>query len=182
MAILDIRAGHGSGKSWIVHQLLSQFANEPLLDTTGKHLGYLIIEPECAIIGKYENVCGGCDQLGSPDEVDRRIRLLCSAYRNVLFEGMFVAHTYGRYTKLATDLRLFDYRFLFLETPLAVCISRVKKRRRERGDDRPFDPVNVILEWHKRPRVQAKMIADGHKVFVVPWEDPLPMIISMLGE
>ena len=167
MAIFDLRGTHGSGKSFVVHQLL-KMGNVPLVQY-GTQLGHYIPKLGCAVLGKYHNRCGGCDGINKAEEVVRRVRVLSQRYRNVLLEGILVSHTFARYSALASEIS--DYSFLFLDTPLDLCISRVKQRRAERGDTRPFDPKNVIKDHHNIwDTVRGKMVEAGHSVHVIHWK------------
>ena len=175
--ILNIRGTHGSGKSWVVHQLLEMGHAPILLDNAV--LGYHIPRLGLAIVGRYSNVCGGCDGIKSADEVVARVQQFSQEYKHVVFEGILVSHTFGRYSQL--DAELPDFWFLFLNTPLATCISRVKARRLAKGNHKPLNPTNVIKDWHNVWKgVRAKCEEAGHNVKVLDWRDPMPTILEML--
>lgn len=159
--ILDIRGTHGSGKSHIVHTILQTHKHQAIL-VDGEHLGYYVPEWDACILGRYNNICGGCDGIKTANEVVRRVIAFSRVATNVILEGILVAHTFGRYSKLATYIERrthHQYCFAFLDTPLETCIARVQKRRAERGNTKPFDPRNVISDhariW-ERLRLQAK--------------------------
>jgi len=179
MTVIDIRGTHGSGKSWCMHQLLDQYEHQPITEE-GKHIGYTLPDLEAALVGKYATVTGGCDGVGTADEVVRRVRLFASQYRYVLLEGILVSHSFKRYHELALEVG--DYRWLFMSTPLRNCIARVRARRRARGNLKPLSPHNVIKDhvsvW---TNIQRKARDAGHRVVVVPWRDPLPTVLHELG-
>lgn len=178
MAVFDIRGTHGSGKSYLVHTLLKKYRSEPIIQKK-KHIGYFIPDLDCGVIGRYSTACGGCDGVGKQDEVVRRIRLFSRRYRHVVLEGILVSHTFKRYAKIAK--RAEDYRFLFLDTPLKVCISRVRKRRLAKGNKKELDPKNVIKDHHNIwDSVRNKCIAAGCCVKILDWRDPFPDFIEML--
>jgi hypothetical protein len=181
MPIFDIRGTHGSGKSWIVWQLLSRPGVIPIAEGT-THLGYYVPDLKMAVVGKYASPCGGCDQVGSADEIVRRIKLFASKYKRVVLEGILVSHTFSRYSRLALELGNDDYHFLFLDTPLASCIARVRSRRKERGDKRPFNPHNVIHD-HKQiwTNTRKRCIVAGHSVIEIDWLDPLPQVLNLIS-
>lgn len=185
--IIDIRGTHGSGKSWVMHQLLKKFDHEAI---TGycEHkqkemtLGYYLPEPDAAIIGRYSNQCGGCDGVGSAGEVCRRVRMFSKQYERVLLEGILVAHTFKRYSELAEEIEEDPtqvYKFLFLDTPLEVCIERVKARRIERGNTKEFDPKNVIHDYRSIwERTRKKMQDSEHYVVEVPYKKSLQTVLK----
>jgi predicted ABC-type ATPase len=188
MAILDIRGTHGSGKSFIVHSLIKRYGVDEIRDyededarIRGRLLGYRLKGPDVAIVGKYENICGGCDQVSSADEIVRRVKLMAEQHYHVILEGILVSHTFKRYSELAREMG--DYRFLFLDTPLQTCIDRVKARRRGRGKDGPFDPKNVIKDWHGVwERVRTKCIHAGHMVIELDHRHPMDYILQVIHE
>jgi len=180
VTILNIRGTHGSGKSHIVHTLLKEDHHE-ILSNSGRILGYSIPKYDLGVVGRYSNVCGGCDGIKTADMVCDRVRDFANEYRNVVFEGILVSHTFGRYRDLALERAADDFRFLFLNTPLAMCISRVKGRRAERGKTGPFDPKNVIKDWHTIwKKVQKKCRQDRLQVEVLNWKDPMPQVLALL--
>ncbi len=178
MAVLDVRGTHGSGKSWVMHQLLKRYRHTPILEGS-QHLGYHLLQRGAALLGKYATDCGGCDGIESADEVCRRVRLFAGQYRVVLLEGILVSHTFKRYSELAKELG--DYRFLFLNTPLNECIGRVEERRLKKGNLKPLNPNNVIKDYASVfTRVRTEATAAGHYVRVVDWQDPLPAVLEEL--
>jgi hypothetical protein len=189
MPVLDIRGTHGSGKSWLVRQLLDRFHGQDLFEDgdgpPARPIGYLLPDLGTAVLGRYTHACGGCDTIGRADEVCRRIRLLASAHRHVAFEGILVSHTFQRYNALALEMeaRWQPYYFCFLDTPLEVCIERVQARRKARGADGPFNPkAHVGKDWQAVwNRVRGQCLEAGRRVLVLPWQDPLPPVLEILN-
>lgn len=180
MTILDVRGTHGSGKSWVAHQLINQYGATEIVEN-GVVTGLYCASLELAIVGKYGRVCGGCDGINFPDEVCRRVREFSSTYRHTMLEGILVAHTHKRYSALATELADRDYWFVFLNTPLRNCIARVRARRVIAGKPPAFNTANLERDhkciWERMPK---KMAADGHKTVVADYRDPLPTILKLL--
>jgi thymidylate kinase len=182
--IIDIRGTHGSGKSWVVHQLLNRFKGIPVPDH-GKIIGYELPAVDGMVVGKYDSTCGGCDGIKTPEEVEDRVSTFRQFYTHVILEGILVSHTYERYHKLAESFKLLsgkdDYYFCFLDTPLELCIARVKARRFVQGNEKEFNPKNLIKDydviWN---RVQKKCRDAGHNVVVLNHKDPIPQLLEML--
>lgn len=182
MAVFDVRGTHGSGKSWLVHQLLKMHRHDDI-SQGGVQLGYYLPSLGLSVVGTYSNTCGGCDGIKEVNEVVRRVRLFAQTSRHVLLEGILVAHTFKRYSDLATEMSEYGYKFLFLNTPLNTCIARVVARRRRRGDQRPFNPNNLTRDWHCIwHRVRNKCLRAGHEVFVLQYTDPLPRLLELLRQ
>ena len=187
--ILDIRGTHGSGKSYVAHQLLQYGAEEIVGYNEYKKketiLGYHVPALRLAIVGKYATQCGGCDGVGNSDEVVRRVRLFSANYRHVLLEGILVAHTFDRYHRLAYELTNavpgHDYRFCFLDTPLETCIKRVQSRRDAKGVTKELNPKNITKDHHNIwTVVRGKMVAAGHNVHILNHLDPMPQVLEIL--
>lgn len=195
--IFDIRGTHGSGKSTCVHTLLAE-AKELGLDikhhmedhvtpsgrTTPKLRAYKFERygKPFVVLGPYKSQCGGCDALPSADTVTRLVRELHDPEGVLILEGIIVSHTFSRYHELATEIGK-DYNFLFLNTPLDVCIERVLRRREESGKSNDgFDPKNIIKDhgniW---TRVREKMTAEGHNVFVLDHTRSTEQFLEMIG-
>ena len=186
--ILDIRGTHGSGKSYIAHQLLSYGCEEIVGYNEYKKketiLGYSVPSLDLAVVGKYETQCGGCDGVGSSDEVCRRVRLFASIYKHTVLEGILVSHTFDRYNRLAQEMKEagHTYLFAFLDTPLEVCIERVKARRKAKGNDKELNPNNIIRDHHNiYTVVRGKMIKAGRTVTDIFYHDPMTQVLELLN-
>lgn len=178
--IIDVRGTHGSGKSFVVHELLRKNKAEDYFeDPEDKPIGHFLPEIDAGIVGRYDRTCGGCDGVSPVAEIVRRIRLMHDECTHVIFEGILVAHTFQRYHELAQELG--DYHFCFLNTPLKKCISRVKARRRAKGNDKPLDPKNIIKDWNCIwGTVRIKMRDAGHNVHVIDWKDPVSQVEKLI--
>jgi hypothetical protein len=189
--ILDIRGTHGSGKSYIPHQILKEHASASIylvspeewswepVNGTEKPIAQYVPEFDLAILGSYDRTCGGCDGISPVAEIVRRLEWCHDHFTNVMLEGILVAHTHKRYSELAG--RLHDYRFFFLNTPLKTCIARVRKRRKERGNTKPLDPKNIIKDWNCIwKRMPDKMRKDGRSVTILNWKTAYEEILETL--
>ncbi len=181
-SIIDIRGTHGSGKSWIVHQLLKEHGRTSVRED-GAHLGCRLGRLNAVVLGNYGSTCGGCDQIDRADEVVRRVRLFASRYRYVILEGILVAHTFKRYNDLAEELEQegHNYHFCFLDTPLETCIDRVLARRKERGQTKEFNPKHLKADYRTIwTNVRRHCTEAGRSVIVLPHEDPYTPILQLL--
>lgn len=178
MAIIDIRGGHGSGKSWIVHQLIKRYGGEEIVES-GRTIGHYLPSFDAGIVGRYATTCGGADQVGSADKVVALIRRFSLGYTHVIVESVLVSHTFKRYAELANELG--DYHFCFLDTPEEKCIARVLARRKARSNYKPFNPRNVIKEHRSSWELTKKSLKDdGQSVIILNYRNPLPRIKSLL--
>lgn len=183
MPVWDIRGTHGSGKSYIIHQLFNRYGNVALHEQ-GKHIAHLAIDIDAAIVGPYRSWAGGCDHVQDPHEIIRRIELLNDRYTHVIFEGMVTSHVSGKYILLARRLGIQSYTFCFLNTPRHTCIARVRKRRIDTG--RAYrGPVKVhhILTDYDRTHHRLPTVLRGHgmRVLRLDYTDPVGQLVREMG-
>lgn len=204
--VIDLRGTHGSAKSTFMRSILKMERWEPIVGEgraskggplKERHLGFHCDKWDAAILGNYnlENTSGGCDNIQDPDEVCRRLRVFTSTYRLVFLEGVLVSHTFQRYNDLAVELEGGDdallgagpglqYRFYFLDTPLDVCIERVRLRNAASvsANVKPFRDINVRKDYHNIwNTVRAKCREAGRRVYEVDHRDPLRQILTDLS-
>lgn len=168
--ILDIRGGHGAGKTWIINRLTELYGREEL-GPTG-----------CWLIPKIDAVVCRTDRGSSPSEIEAKIGVGIQ-HRRLLIEGTISSHTRGRYVEMAESGR-YNYRFLFLDTPSDKCIERVMSRRtgtKNRFTDKPFNPKNIEQEYNKSRQIREWLIEKGFTIIDVPFADPMPVILRELN-
>lgn len=160
--IINIRGTSGSGKSYVVRQIMERFGpaevRRPILgeSRSTKPLGYYLPNVNLFVPGSYENTCGGCDTIDTMDEVGARVKAAYDSGYHVLFEGVMVSSVLGRWIEMSIGK---DWRWVFLDTPLDECLKRIEERRKARGDDRPVNPVRT-QEKHKRNMHDLKVLRE----------------------
>jgi len=183
MTIINIRGTSGCGKSTVVRALMGDNA-EPLPNEKGRVENYRIPgvdgKPDTYIIGRYETACGGCDGVKTQNEICNRVRHF-SKLGNVVFEGLLISHLHSRYRDLARELGEEDFVFLFLDTPLEVCLDRVRARREARGNMKPLNPKNTTDKWNDMRRVSQKLIDDKLRVEWIDYTSPFWRARELLG-
>lgn len=178
MSVHDIRGTHGSGKSWLVHEILRQHTHKEIIGDDARLLGYHLPLLDVAVVGRYATACGGCDGISKADEVCRRVRLFATQYKHVILEGILVAHTFQRYSNLATELKDYGYTFYFLDTPLEKCIERVAARRAAKGQKPLASTKNIEHDYNQIwVNTRRKMKEAGHTVIELNHENPLKMVL-----
>jgi hypothetical protein len=184
--IFDLRGTHGSGKSYIVHQLLKLFGNRMILDDKSQLIGHHCYGLDLAVIGPYTKVCGGCDAVKTQDAVEEILRsFIALQYPNILLEGSLVGHTYERYANLATELKGqgVEYKFLFLNTPLEECVRRVLERRKRHRNRKNFLPDNVKRDhFTTQTRLPKRFKDAGYDVTTVDWGVAVNQVAGLIME
>jgi len=163
--VINIRGTSGSGKSYIVRQLLEACGmgvSSYEVKHHGKTLATGVVLPSGVpmfAIGSYVNVCGGCDTITNQDWICSTVRYF-SQFGHVVFEGLIVSHLWTRYRELTREINGFglQYKWLFLDTPLEACIENVLKRREERGTKSEFNTQNTEDKWYAIQKVRQRAI------------------------
>ena len=184
-AILRIAGTFGSGKTTAARQFMEYPTTE--LQRSGKIQGYTVdanaaaITQPIYIIGKYDNVCGGTDAIKTQADVAERI-LLAHPYGHVVYEGALVSASglAGAVTQAVHPTACDVY--AFLDTPLETCIERVKQRRKAAGNDKEFDPVNLVDKFKSVVNCYKNLKAAGFDVRLIDHTDPHPQLIGILQE
>jgi hypothetical protein len=141
----------------------------PIIDSKNKiecyELDLGILKQPLFILGPYNAKCGGLD--GIPD-VNDHIRLLhrCASYGHVFYEGLLGSEYYGRIGK-ESEQYAGDHVFAFLDTPIELCVSRVKQRRLDRGVTKPLDETNTRGRVKKIERLKYRLDHEFNRRTVV---------------
>lgn len=180
--IINLRGTSGSGKSTAVRYVMAGGSvSEVRADPVDKHpIGYAVsgaVDGVVSVVGKYTTACGGCDTIKTQDEICGRVRRFATD-GHVLFEGLLISHLFSRYAALSDELG--GICFGFLDTPLEVCLERVRARRAARGNTKPLNEKNTVQKWHDMRRVYGKFRDAGHNAVWVPNETAGQWVIDML--
>jgi len=161
--ILNLRGGGASGKTTCFRKFLDMphhavvGPNEHTKAGNDEVKGYIIdgsslgLKKRIFLMGSYEAVCGGTDKIKKQAEIAERAVNYFNFGYHVLFEGLLVSKLgpAGTVTKAivgAADDRAW---FLFLDTPVELCLDRMLKRRLDRGDTRIFNPDKSFYRDHR---------------------------------
>lgn len=161
--IINVRGGHGAGKSTLVRRVLDEYGPRQPSYVPGRNrpLYYTCVKSglkPLMVLGTYENPTGGCDTIQSIDGVGS-IEVIFSTIRNgvsagmaILFEGIVAQHSAGRLLDLNME---HPVDVVVLDTSLEDCVDAVRKRRAERGagsDPGPYDhPISYCLNQKAHP-------------------------------
>ena len=172
--IINIRGTSGSGKTTLMRKFFEMCDSKEAIVPVGakKPKGY-----KCSyrgktvfVVGSYENACGGCDTISTQDEIQQLVDDF-SFDGNVIFEGLFISHIYGRYAEMA-KANPSNFVFFMLETEFDTCIEHIKKRREEAGNFEELkDSVyrNARRTYDSTYRIREKLTRDN-----LQWEE-LPL-------
>lgn len=183
MPLINIRGTHGSGKSTIARNLLSHpavldtgtalFAEDRVLSPTKANPNREVVKKingvtanlhnskAIALMGSYDNNCGGCDKFswkGAHDSIVDGIVAASSAYDAVIFEGAIVSSSFGRYAEACLRADLHPT-FVYLLIDVEECIARIGRRSGTQVSDRLTHNVTKKAEHMVRQAETARQFA-----------------------
>lgn len=159
--IVNVRGNSGSGKSHLVRSLMDLTSFEQFfVDGRRRPMGYrLDFDRPLTILGHYETPCGGCDTLGSFNEIFRWVRAEAERGRDVLFEGLLISEESRRTIELS---RNFEVVVALIDMLPEECLSWINLRRRERNPEAiDVDPKNTVARWRRIEGAFRKLDAAG---------------------
>lgn len=165
--IINVRGTNGSGKTFVVHQLLKAAGSKLIYGELGARLpeAHSFLHPKISkpvfVLGPYSLVgvdlsIGGCDRLSFP-AIERLINKY-SVLGHVIFEGVLISTFYGVIGKLLEPFGK-DAVLMFLDTPVEECVRRVNSRRVDGGAE--FDPTLLRQKHTTIAKVRDKVAAEG---------------------
>lgn len=183
--ILNVRGTSGSGKTYTVKSFM-EFCGQalPVKDTDGKVLAFMVHYNMVPVhfLGKYDNVCGGCDTLDTQDQVCNLVRFF-SQFGHVIFEGLIISHSFMRYYSLMQEMQELGIPMTIarMDTELETCIKRVTQRRLDKGNTKPFNTKNTEETWFSTIKSCDMFKEKGVKVRVIKHEeDPVAQVRRIL--
>lgn len=140
--IIQIRGTSGSGKTTVMKAVMANFQWSTIYQTGRKQPLYYYSKTKTGrpliALGHYESACGGCDTIGSAAQVAELVKSLTQAGpdRIILSEGLLLSED-TKWSSLMPDLHI-----VYLTTPIEQCISQIKSRRAEAGNNKPLNESN----------------------------------------
>ena len=186
MKAFNLRGTNGSGKTYVARKLIElsgakpdkEFCH-PKMKKPFIYQGVMFDKP-FFILGSYETQCGGCDTIPSVAIVAELLGKLRDRRGIVFYEGLMISHMIGTVGNAVRDWGT-DHIMGFLNTPLETCIARVRARRLEKGNDKPFDPTKTLVGDYKAVQGAKKnAIAQGFVVKVVDHTCAVDDVLHML--
>lgn len=185
--ILRVAGTFGSGKTTSVREFINSYPCEVLNSPTGKILGYRLDLSEAGVnaplfvIGKYDNTCGGTDAISTQAEIAERI-MKAHPHGHVIYEGALVsgAGLAGQVTQAIRETGCDVY--VFLDTPMDVCIERVKGRRKAAGNDKEFNPKNLVLKFDSVVSTYKTFKREGLNTHLVDYQNINPALLAIIKE
>lgn len=160
MLILKVHGTSGAGKTTAVRDFMEFGEVTPLGPDRRRPEAYRVDVPSLKhpvyILGPYENKCGGMDGVTS---VAEQIRLIhhYAELGHVIYEGLLMSTYFG---KIGMEMQRYGKQHIwaFLDTPIEVCIERIKQRRLAAGNTKPLNERNTRERLKPILSLKAKLI------------------------
>jgi thymidylate kinase len=183
--IVKLHGNSGSGKTTLARMLMNLGVTQAMGGKPTRPDSYRVLLPDeygidqpIFILGPYTATCGGLDSVGSWAEVSQLVETYADQ-GHILMEGLLSSTYYGGLGQFLDKYRP-NIIFAFMDTPLEVCIDRVKTRRANAGNTKPFNEENTRNREKPIQNVRIKVEALGHRVEVIRHDDhPLNQLLEM---
>jgi hypothetical protein len=154
-----------------------------MLNVAGKIEAYELQLPshfmEVYLLGSYANACGGMDTVASADTAIDMVNRYADM-GHVVHEGLLQSTYYGA---MGTDSKRYgdQYIYVFLDTPIDLCLERVVARRAANGSTNKFNPQLTRDKHATIERLRKRLPALGHRVEILHHDQPiLPQLLALL--
>ena len=140
-------------------------------------------DTDCLVVGSYRTACGGLD--GVPDfgtsfaALDGAVRVCrnhpMAEHQAIICEGVLASTVAGSWLKYADQSQGdgcdVEFAFCYLDTPLEVCLERIRKRQEAVGRARDIKTELVADKIRAIAATRRKAIDAGALVYDLPWND-----------
>jgi hypothetical protein len=185
--ILNVRGTSGSGKTFTVRSFKDKYGPDLIIPgvdgRTAAHVVNYNMVP-VFFIGGYANICGGCDNVKTQDLVCSYVRHF-SQFGHVIFEGLLISHSFMRYYELYKELTGYGIPFVFarMDTPLEICLDRVRQRRLAKGNEKELNTKNTEGTYQSTISTVEKFEEVGVETRLIKHKkDPILQIENILNE
>lgn len=145
---------------------------------------HLLPGVDALVVGSYRTACGGLD--GVPDfatsfaALDGAVKLCrdrpVSEHQAIICEGVLASTVWGSWGAYAEQSQSdgcdVEFAFCYLDTPLEVCLERIRRRQEAAGKVRDIKSEMVADKIKAIAATRLKAIAAGALVYDLPWEEP----------
>lgn len=186
---VNIRGTGGSGKSTLVRRVMELYASKAPVYRDGRRqpIYYQLTggRNNLLVPGHYETACGGCDTIKTVDEV---YALIDSTSSDVLYEGIIAQDDVTRAVAFSKRVGVDGGSLVVirLNTPIEVCLDRIRGRRAEAAkakgkDPEPLNEKNTRGRYESQLRICSRLKDAGVSVEALSCEDAFVRVRELLG-
>ena len=125
------------------------------------------------VVGPYNTPTGGLDAVPSFAIQQAAISWMINHVKadHVICEGVLASTVYGSWAAFDRALEAAGHRFayVYLGTPVDVCLERIAARQRAAGRERPIKEELVRDKVRAVAATRTRAIADGRRVYDLPF-------------
>lgn len=166
--LVKLHGTSGAGKSTVARGLMARGSEVIPIGPDGRPEAYRVASPgrrSLFVLGSYANDCGGMDTIS---EVDTQIGMIHHYARlgDVFYEGLLMSTYYG---KLGQAMEQYgnDHVWAFLDTPMELCIERVKARRLAKGNTKPLNEENTRKRARPIDSLARRLLLQNRRVLTI---------------
>ncbi len=185
--IVSLRGTSGSGKSTVAFKLFEAFPREELFDIQGKIAGYKVdassagVKAPIFVLGKYTTACGGCDSIPT-QQLAADMAVGFHRKGHVLMEGLLASAAGPKGAVTATIQETGEAVFAVLDTPVELCLDRVRARRKARGDERPLNEKNTRDKYTQSRSTAKTLHGLGYDVRSIDHQNAFSEVLAIFQE
>lgn len=180
--LVYLHGTNGSGKSTLARAVMAA-AGRPMnyllnLNFPLESQDNTVMSSGVVLIGKYKNACGGVDGIQPYAAVHHRMSFARCQGRASFAEGLITPgiDTCKRFAQ-EHDRTV----FILLDTPDTVCIQNVLKRRKAKGNTKPYSPDNLHRKARSARSWANNLEASGLEVHRLQYREAYTLILELLG-
>lgn len=191
--IIKLHGCSGAGKTTVaraimrcadvIEEVVRESGKNNKLKTEANVCKLPMLKTAVAVLGSYDTPCGGMDTY--PSDAPSITKLIDDYYKlgvHVFFEGLLLSTYYGavgRHLEQYGDNTI----HAFMDTPIDVCLDRIKQRRLIMKSTNKFDPMMTREKHFTIENLMLKCKMRGLRVVEIKYdEDPVKQIAYLLGD
>jgi hypothetical protein len=179
--IVKLHGNSGSGKTTVARGLMALDKGVTPIGDPKRPEAYECkikgIKGSLFVLGPYTSTCGGLDSISSWREAADLLHKY-AALGHVFHEGLLSSTYYGGFG-VETERYGDKYIFAFLDTPLELCIERIKARRLAAGNTKSLNEDNTRNRQKPIDNVAMKVRNLGRRVEVIDYENALQQVLEL---
>lgn len=199
--ILQIRGTSGTGKTTVMRAVMEAAECKPCKTEKGKRKERVVAyrgkwdELNVYVLGNYENEgTGGCDCINEIETVVQLVDEFASVTHRangdhkaiILFEGLLLAHSWGRMGEFVHEKYGHRYMNAFLSTTCEQAVKNVLARRLKAGanNDDPERVAKIIknieADYYRVELAHKRVITRGGLLVDVPYKGASQWVIEYI--
>lgn len=179
--LVYVHGTNGSGKSTLARAVIAAAGGVREVDEVPSTRKNKVTwtNKRVAMLGKYGNACGGLD--GVQPYADAHMLMQharnCDA-RSVFGESLV---TPGLQTCKDFEEYFMHVVFILLDTPIEDCITNVLKRRKTKGNTKPYDPANLYKKARSARAWADNLERAGLEVYRLQYKQAYELTLKLLS-